>query len=207
MADIQTLINAIPDAQDGNVITADYHNTIKTALTAIAGQLGPQAGGRTVVQNLMPAFLPVPPISSRPAWNVSVGSATDVGGTLTDGWLPLYLPDGAIIQQLNVIGVKTAATTEGTYSATVNLNILPIGPGNGPTLITIALDNVMGNPFQTAPGQGQPSLAGTSATSLKDLQTVKNSQNKYIIRATVNPSPAPGTLTINALQVTYQTTD
>ena len=40
MSSIQTLVNLIPDANDGNVISSDYHNTMKAALEAIAAQLG-----------------------------------------------------------------------------------------------------------------------------------------------------------------------
>ena len=201
MADIQTLINAIPDAQDGNVITADYHNTIKTALTAIAGQLGPGAGGQTVTLTLLPNFLPVPPVTVHVPWNVGIATASDAGGSLTDGWMPLYLPDGAVIQQLIIIGVKTVPTTSATFGGTVTVTIMSTGSTSGTTLISVDLTNVSGNPFTTAPGI--PSVPGTTVTSLKDLQTVKNAQNKYSIRALVSPSPAAGTLTIEAIQVIY----
>ena len=201
MADIQTLINAIPDAQDGNVITSDYHNTIKTALEAIAGQLGPGAGGQTVTLTLIPSFLVIPGDS---AWNVNVGAASDAGGLLTDGWIPLYLPDGAVIQQLVVIGLKTIPTTPAQFQANVQLLVMSVGSTKSLPLISVDLTNMMGNPFTTPPGI--PSFPGSTPSSLKDVQTVKNDQNKYAIYAKANPSPAGGgTLTIEAIQVSYTT--
>lgn len=203
MADLQTLINAIPDAQDGNVITSDYHNNIKTALQAIAGQLGPGAGGQNVTLTLLPNFLPVPPVNVHVPWKVEIGTASDAGGNLTDGWMPLYLPDGAVIQQLIVIGVKTVATTPVTFGGNITLTIMSAGSTSGTTLISVDLTNMLGNPFTTPPGI--PSVPGASPVSLKDLQTVKTTQNKYTIRAIVSPSPAAGTLTIEAIQVVYTT--
>src|ERR1700726_1804687 len=97
MADIQALINAIPDAQDGSVITSDYHNTIKAALAAMASQLGGSAGGQTVTLTLPPNFLP---IGRNPPWVVTLGAASDAGTPVSDGWIPVSLPEGAVIQQL-----------------------------------------------------------------------------------------------------------
>lgn len=203
MPDIQTLVNAIPDANDGNIISSDYHNTIKAALEAIAAQMGGAAGGQTVTLSLLPTFSPVQPVAVHVPWNMNVGVASDAGGNLTDGWLPLYLPQGAVIQSLAVVGVKTLATTPTTFSANVELDIMSIGVTGGTTLISVDLTNALGNPFRTTPQT--PAVAGTTPQSLKDLQTVKNDQNKYIVRAIVNPSPAAGTLTIHAMQVVYTT--
>lgn len=204
MADLSTLINAIPsDAQDGTVITPDYFNTLKAAIDAIAAQLGPGAGGQSVTLTLLPNFQPIQPVSAHVPWVVNMGAASDAGGNLTDGWLPLYLPDGAVIQQMVVIGVKTTATTATTFAAFASLLIMSAGATTATTLITVDLSSIMGNPFVTPPGI--PSVPGTTPSSLKDLQTVKNATNKYMIHALVSPSPAPGTLTIEAIQVVYTT--
>jgi len=202
MADIQTLVNDIPDAQDGSVITSDYHNTIKTALEAIAGQLGAGSGGQTETLTLFPNFQPVQPVSAHVPWTITMGAAADAGGNLTDGWLPVHLPDGAMIQQLVVVGVKTAATTSVQFGAFVSLLIMAVGATDATTLVSVNLTNQLGSPFTAT---GTPSVPGTAPNSLKDLQTVKNSQNKYVIHGLVSPSPAAGTLTIEAIQVVYTT--
>jgi hypothetical protein len=200
MADLSTLINAIPsDAQDGTVITPDYFNTLKAAIDAIAGQLGPGAGGQNVNLTLLPHFQPV---TGHVPWVVTMGAAADAGGNLTDGWLPLYLPDGAVIQQMVVIGIKPA-TSPAQFSAFASLVIMSVGATTATNLITVDLTSVSGSPFTTPPGT--PNIPGTTPSSLKDLQTVKNSTNKYLIHAEVSPSPAAGTLVIEAIQVGYTT--
>ncbi|MGD1095372.1 MAG: hypothetical protein ABSB35_25680 [Bryobacteraceae bacterium] len=195
MADIQTLVNNIPDAQDGNVITSDYHNTIKTALQAIAGTLAGTSSGQTVTVNVPVNFLPV--AGSTP-WSVKVGFAEDPSNSC-DGWAPLTLPDGAVLRQLVAIGVKTSPATIGS----VNLIAVPI---NGPTTnlnnVFLATINLAGvaimNPFTiSVPAQVTSALAGSL--------TVQNAQFKYVVEANVALSPAPASITLYAIQVTYTT--
>ena len=40
MSDLQVLIASIPIAQDGQVISAEYHNGLRAALIAMANRLG-----------------------------------------------------------------------------------------------------------------------------------------------------------------------
>jgi hypothetical protein len=196
MGTIQTLINAIPDAEDGNVITADYHNTIKAALEAIAGQLGSGGGPQTVTLTLQPTFLPK---AGSPVWTVSLGFAADPGPPSCDGFIPLSFPDGAVIQSMEVMGAKTNAGSLGF----VNLLILPISGTAGTALIQIDLSKA-GNPFSLS---GTPNIPGLTPTALTSMQTVQNTQFKYVIEAQVfSPAGTPAaTVVINALQVVYTT--
>jgi len=198
MADIQTLINAIPDAQDGFVITADYEVTIKAALQAIAGQLG-VAGSQTVSITLSPTFLPIAGASS---WGITFCSAADAGANGTNGWLPLYLPDGAIIQKLLVTAVRTNTAVTGF----VQLQIVPIGMTSGTTLIFVDLSAATSSPSTLPPGT--PNVPGVTTVALQDLQTVDNSQFKYVLHAQVFGSTGvnAGSLTIFGLQVVYSVT-
>ncbi|MBZ5621150.1 MAG: hypothetical protein LAQ69_20850 [Acidobacteriia bacterium] len=197
MADIQTLINAIPDAQDGDVITANSHNSIKQALIAIAGQLGGTTGN--VTQTIQPAFLPIPP---NPTWNVSLGLAADQGPPGADGFIPLNLPDGAVIQQMVAMGAKINSAPKGF----ANLLILPIGSGGtgSSTLIQIDLTNA-GAPFTLTGTPSTSNIPGVTAAGLKQMQTVQNSQFKYVIETKIlSPAGTPvASVTINAFQVIY----
>src|SRR5689334_14752604 len=42
-ADLQTFLNAIPIAEDGDVITQEYHNSLRAAIARIAAYLGDTA--------------------------------------------------------------------------------------------------------------------------------------------------------------------
>lgn len=197
MADIQTLVNKIPDAQDGNVITAVYHNTIKAALEAIAAQVG---GGvsQTVTVTVQTNF--VATTAGSPNWGISLGVAADAGPPSTNGWIPLNLPDGAVIQQLEARG----ATFNGAAKGAVQLVIIPLGGNSGTNLIVIDLTNA-GNPYDKI---GKPNVPGLTASALLQLQTVQNSQFKYVIQGVVfSPTGTPvGAITISDLQITYTKT-
>ena len=188
MADLQTLVDEIPDAEDGNIITSNYHNTVKTALQAVASQLGAAApGGRTVAQTIQPNFATIGPTG----WTVTLGSATSAAGS--NGFIPLNLPEGATIQQMVAIGGQSAPVSPGFAS----LLVLPLGGTAGTTLILIDL-RAGGNPFTLT---GSPNVPGLTASALKDMTTVQNSQFKYAIQC----QALGAGLIINAFQVVYAT--
>jgi len=195
MGNLTTLINAIPNAQDGYIITAYYHNTIRNALVAIANQLGAAAppAAQSITKTIQPNLLTV---AGGAAWAVSLGVATS-GASGGNGYVSLDLPDGAVIQQLVVMGAQPATAVKGFAS----LLVLPLGGTTAQTLIQIDL-STGGNPF-TLPGtpNAQLSAPPLSASALLNLQTVQNSQFKYAIQAEVLGTA----LTINAFQVVYTT--
>jgi hypothetical protein len=187
MSDLQTLVNAIPNAQDGNIITSNYHNTIKAALQAMASQLEATApGSQTVNLTVQPNFVP-----NGTAWTVALGSAKSVAGS--NGFIPLNLPDGATINQMVVIGAQTSPPATGFAS----LLVLPLAGTVGTTLILIDL-STGGNPFTLT---GSPNVPGLTASALKDMETVQNSLFKYAIQSSVLGAG----VTINAFQVGYTT--
>jgi hypothetical protein len=190
VTDIQTLIQAIPDAQDGNVITSNNFNTIKQVLAAIAGQLGGGVSDQTQAVTLPANFLPV---GSQTPWTLNVGFALDGAGS--NGWIPLNLPDGAVIQKMVAIGAKRSPATIGFVSLVVETIA---GDGGSQNLIGIDL-RPAGDPFQIT---GFPSVPLIGPTALKELQTVDNSRSKYVIHAQTISSEA-GTVTINAVRVEY----
>src|SRR3954465_11690416 len=55
---LQALLAAIPIAQDGQVITAEYHNSLRSALIALASELGLGLSSPTTTFSFAPAFLP-----------------------------------------------------------------------------------------------------------------------------------------------------
>jgi hypothetical protein len=200
MADIQTLVNLIPDAQDGNIIHTEYHNTMKTALLAIAAKLsGPS--GPSVTLTVAPDFVAI--AGGAKPWNLGIGVASDSGPPSTDGFVSLNLPDGALIQSMTVMGARTSTTSVGF----VNLLVVPIaGSASGATGITtlIQIDlSTGGNPF-TLSGTPNATVSGLTASALSSMRTVQNSQFKYAIEAKLSTvGTEPGSVLIYALQIAY----
>lgn len=202
MADIQTLVNNIPLAQDGNLITSNYHNTIRAALEAIAGQVGGAAAPAAVTLTLHAAFSPV---ATFPQFNLSMGVATLTGTGNAAGYIPLNLPDGAVIQQLTISGANVNSLTSSKVSAFANLQILAVSGGGSPT--TLIQVNLVpgGNPFSLSGTPNAANVPGITATAITGLQTVQNSQFMYAIEVIVRGDGATqASLEIYAFQLVYQ---
>lgn len=188
MADLQTLIDAIPGAQDGDIITAAYLVTIKAALAAIVAELGASspAGPQTVTRTIQPNLLT---IGGGTAWSISLGVATSAAGS--NGFISLDLPNGAVIQQMVAMGAQTSPASKGF----VSLLVVPVAGTAGTTLIQIDL-STGGNPFTLT---GTPNIPGLTPTALASMQTVQNNVFKYALQAEV----LGASVTINAIQITY----
>ncbi len=202
MAAIQTLVNNIPLAQDGNLITSNYHNTIRAALEAIASQLSGAPTPTTVTLTLHPAFSPV---ANFPQFSLSIGVATLTGTGNAAGYIPLSLPDGAVIQQLTVSGANVNSLTSSKVSAFAYLQILAVTGGGSPTTL-IQIDLVPGgNPFSLPGTPNAANVPGITVTGLKDAQTVQNSQFMYAIEVIVRGDGATqASLEIFSFQLVYQ---
>lgn len=109
---LSTLINAIPQAEAGKLITADYHNTLRDALQALADQLqahasqdhGSVAGASKLV--LPPCF-----IGGENLWDVERG-ATDLGDSEAVLSLPLQLRDNETPLAVELVGCVVAGNQE-----------------------------------------------------------------------------------------------
>ncbi len=190
MADLQTLINAIPDANYGNIISSDYHNTIKAALQAIATELGGGAASQAVNLTVQPNFVTLG--GAAAGWSVSLGSATSAAGS--EGFIVLNLPDGAVIQSMEVWGQQPNPPSA-KITTFASLVALPIAGTITTTLIQVDLSSA-GNPFDVT-GTPSPGVSGLSASALQSMLTVQNSQFKYAIQA----ESLQANVVINALQI------
>jgi hypothetical protein len=103
-AQVRALIDAIPFANDGDVITADHHNTLREAIARIAGSVGDTQLARVSIESFAPQLLPV--ANGEAPWRTSprfaVGPTT---GFKAEGWMPLDLPHGADIDSMIVRGL------------------------------------------------------------------------------------------------------
>src|SRR5262245_48368011 len=82
---ITPLLSLIPVAEDGHVITAEHFNSLRTAILAIANQLGVTAASQIVTLSLAPTFLPS---GAAVQWSLSDGVASAPAGGAATGWLP-----------------------------------------------------------------------------------------------------------------------
>lgn len=98
--DLATLLQQIPLAEDGKLITRDYHNSLRAALLALAGQTGTPANAARQLA-LVPNFIAFSEKAS--AWLPKQGTAfAGEGGA--DGILPIDLRDNETIASVTVTG-------------------------------------------------------------------------------------------------------
>src|SRR5439155_9136904 len=71
-SDLQVMISAIPIAQDGHIITADYHNALRLALVAISNRMGIGPVTEEITGLNAPCLFPVTGVAP---WNHDYGIA------------------------------------------------------------------------------------------------------------------------------------
>jgi hypothetical protein len=191
---LDTLIAAIRTAEDGQVISKDYHNSLRDALKAIADQLNATPFGEEVTASYPPHFMLN---GAGPNWQVNNGIATRDAGGLSDGWFALHLPQGARIQSLNVKGRRVAAA----LSFTVKLLRVALADPDGGNIavVTVNLKNAS-DPFNVTQ---IPAATGLGPKELEELRRVDNSAYTYLIVATVRGSADNNLIQINGIQVSY----
>jgi hypothetical protein len=107
---LQAFLDAIPVANDGDVITPDHHNTLRTAIAQVARALDETQFARVVTQSYTPALLPV--AGGGPAWRTAEGYAVGpASGNQAEGWLPLELANGTSIDALTLRGKRPGAVS------------------------------------------------------------------------------------------------
>jgi hypothetical protein len=188
------LLGDIPTAQDGDVITADFHNSLRSAIVAMAGYLGDTAINHQVVLTLAPSLLG----SGAGAWTLAPDSAEATSGP-ANGWLPVDLPDGARIQGMSVIHART----DKLDTLTVDLRRLSISSPTDPAVPLATYSGRAGDgSVQTE--SVQVSVAGiTEPSALDELRRVVNGQYRYYISVQATGAEGQALATIYALELIY----
>lgn len=170
-ADLQTLINAIPAAREGDEITPEYHNSVRDALRALAATLG-AAGPRTIT--LSPLLNAKAGVAGTWRLAEGVASASGAGKSIT-GFIPVSLPDGTEIRSVTVRGSRTG-DVDGFEAKLVRQ---PLERTDLLTVAFAALEELPAGDYQ------QPLRLQAGANALR----VDNSRFKYFFVATVdNPA-------------------
>lgn len=193
LTNLRNLVNAIPIAENGRVISSQYHNSLRAALLAIAGQLGADPTSGTETLTFAPSFLPS---GDEPPWSLSVGVATKPPeADRARGWFPLQLPEGVRLQSMIVNYRKT----ESVRSFQVQLLQQPLNDISTTALITVSLGNAAA-PFQVT---GSVQVAEARPAALEESVVINNSAYKYLVMASVDDQEANTAVQIFTIRVTY----
>jgi hypothetical protein len=183
----------IPVATDGNVITSDYHNSLRTAVLVLANLFDSQQPRPSVTVTVVPAFAVH---GAGPAWVIDDGYAGPAaGGTAggsADGILPVQLPDGMSLDSMTVIGRRNGQV--GGFDVLFSRQLLSTVR---PTPL-IALDlSGAADPFSVSSGINitDPGAGGPEA-----YKVINNSKFKYFVTASISGAAAAGKFFLYAFQ-------
>lgn len=193
--DLLAALNAIPIAEDGHVITPHFHNSLRDVLIMLASQLGTLPSSAQAVISLPAALLPITDSGTvAPAWEVKPGAAVrPAQGNSASGWMPVQLPDGWLIQSMQV-----TAERDGTVTAcNVTLNRQAISGDPPATLITVALKNAPVTPDTPV----SATVKGDSVAVVQNYSQVDNSSFNYYIKADLTNPGDGATVVLHSIQI------
>jgi len=192
-SDLQVMMAAIPAAFDGQVITADHHNALVAALTAIANHLGLGVISEEITVTNAPRL---ETIDGATNWAQDLGSVKKASATTGNlrGWMEFDLPDGARIKKMAVFASNDAAGT-----MRVKLRRQKITDSTTADLISIDITGT-----DAAHGvEGDVTLPGSSlgAAAIEETRVVNNRDFKYLLVAELDTGVSGKEAKITAVQV------
>jgi hypothetical protein len=204
MADLQQVIKAIPIAEDGHIISKDYHNSLRTAVNEIARLAHDISRDREESVTLAPSFQVNSP---NIGWVINQLYASNQQNPSCDGWLPVLLPDGSRIQRLiGVVGITGTSTPPTQFSFTIRLNRQPFDdPQNIAQIASTPNLGARGNEDKNSfEAEGRFSVPGLSTpAALMEFQLVDNKKNRYFIQSRVTDVPSGVIVLIYAIRIDY----
>jgi hypothetical protein len=196
--DLRFALAQIPIANDGNVISSEYHNSLRTALLAMAQLLG--AGAVAPAINVSYALQLA---GGATGWvQTEAGVASGASVTDASGWMSLALPDGARIQSMQIFGKKSVTVKALTFN--LQRYLLDDVSQTPESLITLDASGAAGT---FAPADKIKAIVGLGPTraqaTLDDQQLIQNGKFKYIFRVQMTGATAaePGAVQIHAILV------
>jgi hypothetical protein len=192
--DVNQLGQAIPVAEDGNVITSDYHNSLRDAILLLASQSGGPVSA-DAAYTYPPIFLPITDGGERaPEWVLALGIASrPLADNSARGWFPVQLPAGARIRTLTVTGNRSGKV----LGCTVKLMQFTVADATTTPLITVPLKDVAGQFSQSR---------DFSAALASELQTVDNRLYQYLIVAELARADTDAVVDLYSIQIVCRAT-
>ena len=177
-SDLQVMISAIPIAQRGQVITADFHNALRLVLATIANRLGLEPVEEEITVTNAPRLSPV---TGAGAWEHDYGLVNrpvDPGNPSRSfrGWMEMELPHGARIKKMVIFGTKTGA---GTLKIRLKRQKIT-DPTVAADLIVIDVPNAA-DPTKGIEGDVTVHETGAGAVAIEEYRIVNNREEKYLL--------------------------
>jgi hypothetical protein len=198
VSDLQVLIASIPIAQDGQVISAEYHNGLRAALIAMANRLGLGTISEEITVTNAPQLLG---LAGASEWEPDIGvvrkPTTGPGNTGNlRGWMEFDLPDGARIKKMQVF----AATDSG--NGTMRAKLLRQSITNASASDDLIAIDVADNDA-TAAKEGDVTLPGSTlgAAAIEETRFVDNRKYKYLFVAELDAGVTAKNARIAAIKV------
>jgi hypothetical protein len=193
--DPNVAIASVPIAQDGMVIDANFHNSLRSALVALAGSVGAGTVEESSRVTLAPAFHPVP--GEKASWRVTPEAAEGLDGST--GWLPVDLPPHVRLHTL----VVSHTAGKDTTSLEVSLERTSIANSSTTRLFRLKRSSGDGTPKIDTAALEVGGITGPAA--LEEFRRVDNTTYRYFIRASTTGSPNQQTdhIRVHALQVIF----
>ncbi|GEM_PF-5022655 len=149
---LQLLISSIPRANPGDIITSEYHNSLRDAVRGIASRIGLSVSATSEFQILTfsPAFLPTTQKNSTALnlkWDVmlnravlpSVIAEADLNRPVSGGFV-VQLPDNAAIFQMIVRGTRLGAAAPNPKEFNISLTRAKFGKETTDPVPLIVMD-------------------------------------------------------------------
>jgi hypothetical protein len=197
------LLNAIPYAYPGKIITDDHHNSLRQAVRFLASLLDDAAESEVFMLNFAPYLRPDIFVKNRQTnfdWEVIYDKASipdelpqSDDDIVISGAFAVQLPDDALIRQMTVRGEGAFEQTKSPKSFKVNLFSQPLDgqkrDQKNDDLITVNLTEKRGV-FKV-----------TEKPSAEDEQRVDNSAFQYFVEAVWEGSFNTRKFEISSLQI------
>lgn len=182
MPTLTEIVNAIPTASRGDIITPETHNSLRDAIIALAGQLGATSPSHTITRTFAPAFFP---IGTDPGWQSRSGFVRNPSGNMVKGWMPVALPDGYQIKRFFVIAGRQGAV-EAPQQIDVMLQRQSLR-GSNTAAVTLASISLVGAANERDPFELSTNFAAAGLTGSDSLNAaiIDNDDYKYLVRAEV----------------------
>ena len=203
-SDLQILLASIRPAQDGEVITAEDHNALRSAMVAIANRLGLGPVSDEVTVTIVPqlregsdgAASTVPVLPWAQDYGVAVKPTNSTAGTLVKGWMEADLPEGARIKK-----IVAYATMTGSGTLKVRLIRQKV---TDPAVRSVLAEMTVPPAADMSKGvEADVTLPGTGSgfTAIEEFRVVNNREQKYLLTAEITDAATVTAAKIACVQI------